>query len=534
MIKVATAAEMQDIDRRTIERYGIAGIVLMERAGLAVADLVNNKYFNNPDRTVSAQTRKICVLCGPGNNGGDGFVVARILFCQGRDVDVYTLSDPKKLRGDALVNYQAARRFGLKIRTVRSFLREYSPGDGRGLLVIDAMLGTGLSRELGKPVPEVISLINALSCAVVAVDIPTGVSSDTGQVLTSSVNAYYTVTFGLPKRGHLIYPGAGYCGKLQIQDIGFPPQLLGSGKLKVSLTVQDDIAAMLPDRPQNAHKGTFGHVLLIAGSKGKTGAALMAARSCMRTGAGLVTIGIPGTLVNAFQSRVTEEMILPLSDTGSGTLSRDAAHRIIKFLDNKGDVLAIGPGLSCNEEIVGLMAEILQKTDVPVVIDADGLNALARNPDILKRRRSSIILTPHTGEMARLLRVMPAYSGLSERDLRAVIESDRITAALAFARKYKVVLVLKGAPSLIADPDGRVYINGSGNSGLASAGTGDVLTGVISSLAGQGMNSLDAAIAGVFLHGMAGDSIAGEKGSRSLIASDIIRVMPSVLKQMQV
>lgn len=517
MLKVVTATEMQDIDRVTIDKYGIAGVVLMERAGLAVFSKIKDVF---PEK-------KVIVICGGGNNGGDGFVIARILHNLGRDVNVFVSAKPQNIKGDAGINCHAAEKFKVKISSINKLLSAYSRIITKDSIIVDAILGTGLSKEVRSPLSDVIKKINKLSCPVVSVDIPSGISSDTGQIMGCAVKAQYTVTFGLPKRGHLIYPGAEYSGELFIEDIGFPAELLRSDKISVNLIQDKDVLTFLPERSKYSHKGTYGHVLIIAGSRGKTGAALMAARACLRTGAGLVTIGVPESLVNSFQSRVTEEMILPLADKGNGTLALNAGDEILNFLDKRGNVLAIGPGLSVDDEIARLVHGIISKSRVPMVIDADGLNAVARKTGILKTAGAPIILTPHPGEMKRLL------GGQGETMVDpADIDRNRINIAISFSRKMKAYLVLKGVPTVTATPGGKAFINSTGNPGMASAGTGDVLTGMIAALLAQKLNPREAAVSGVYMHGLIGDMIAEKKGQHSLIASDIIDYIPRVLRSL--
>jgi hydroxyethylthiazole kinase-like uncharacterized protein yjeF len=532
MLKIATSEEMRRIDRITIEKYGIPGTVLMERAGLSVVARIEDLLFQGTDKN---KVRKIIVVCGGGNNGGDGFVIARELHNQGKDVEVYLTVSPGSLKSDAKINYYVARKFGVIIRPVSYLLKRYASYVTRNCIIVDALLGTGLSKEVRASLADVIKKINKMSVPVVSVDIPSGISSDTGQIMGCAIKAQCTVTFGLPKRGHFLYPGAEYTGKLYVEEIGFPRTLLASEKIRINLVQKEDIGSLLPVRPKHSHKGTYGHVLIVAGSRGKTGAALMAARACLRTGAGLVTIGIPDTLVNTFQSRVTEEMLLPLSDKGNGTLSIKAADRILDFLKKKGTVLAIGPGLSVDRELSSLVRLLIKESSVPMVIDADGLNAIADRTGVLMKSRVPVILTPHPGEMTRLLKKMPGVS--SQRsgaaaifNLRDEIEKDRINIALNFARKTKTYLVLKGAPTITATPQGEAFINTTGNPGMATAGTGDVLTGIISALLAQGKSAADGSVLGVYLHGLSGDIVAGKKGQNSLIASDLISNLPTALR----
>lgn len=518
MLKAATAREMQKIDRTTIKNYGLSGAVLMERAGLAVVSRLSELFPRK-------RKNKIMVLCGGGNNGGDGFVAARILHNRGGNVDVFMAAGPGGMKGDARMHYEAAKRFGVRIHSARKFL-SLRPGNlPPGSVIIDALLGTGLERDVRPPLSDVILKVNELRLPVVSIDIPSGISSDTGQVMGCAVKAQYTVTFGIPKRGHYLFPGAEFAGTLYVEDIGFPSALLRSKDIRAGVPQGEDIASMIPRRKRYSHKGTYGHVLVIAGSRGKTGAALMTARACLRTGAGLVTIGVPDTLMDVFQKRVTEEMLLPLPDKGDGTLSIRAGRVISEFISKSADVLAIGPGLSVDEEISGIVSAVIPASRIPVVMDADALNVLSGRVNILKRCKVPIILTPHTGEMARLMR-QGTENSEREAGIRKSIEMDRIGTALSFARSTRTHLVLKGVPTVITTPDGNSYINTTGNPGMATAGAGDVLTGMIAAFLGQRLEPRDASIAGVYLHGLAGDIAARKKGEASIIASDLIRVIP--------
>jgi NAD(P)H-hydrate epimerase len=416
------------------------------------------------------------------------------------------------------LQYKIAKKSGVPIE-FRDYITEK---DLHSALVADAIFGTGLSKNVTGKIAEIISFINSSDAPVISVDIPSGISSDTGQIMGEAVRADYTVTFGLPKRGHLLYPGADYTGRLFIEDIGFPEELLHSEKLKAELLEKGDVSLLIPERQQYSHKGDYGHVLIIAGSRGKTGAAFMCAKACLRVGAGLVTIGVPESLLNVFQSRVTEEMTLRLPDKGDGTLSSKALEKILEFLSEKADVLAIGPGISVTGDTKKLVKELLLKSAVPAVIDADAINSLEGNKQILKKAKSPLILTPHAGEMAKLLR----QSSVKDAELIAKIEKDRINTAVSYAKETGTYLVLKGVPTVIAVPEGRVFINPTGNSGMASAGTGDVLTGILSGLLGQGLSPLEASILGVYMHGLAGDIAAKSKGEHSLIASDIVDAIP--------
>jgi NAD(P)H-hydrate epimerase len=524
-MKVVTAKEMQVIDRKTIKEYGLSGLVLMERAGTAVAKKVKELY----------QKRKVVVLSGGGNNGGDGLVAARILRKWKWDVSVILFSKQSRLSPDCLIQYTSAVRKGVTVEfrtAVKSNVLD-------GALVIDALLGTGINKKVRSPLSKVISTLNRSDADVLAVDIPSGISSDNGQVMGEAVRADHTVTFGLPKIGHKLFPGAHYTGRLFIQDIGFPDELMTSEGLQTQTIEQSDAVMLLPERFDNSHKGDYGHVLLVAGSRGKTGAAMMAADACLRSGSGMITIGVPETLIDVFHARVTEEMVLPLKDRGDGSLSRDASLQILDFLNEKADVLAIGPGIGISEDTVRILSAIIRQSTAPMVIDADGLNSLSERVSVLSKAKAPVILTPHPGEMARLL-LGQSESGSPKgknekamRKIRKYIEADKIQIVRSFSKKTGATLVLKGAPTLIAEPEGTVFINTTGNPGMATAGAGDVLTGMIAAFLGQGLNPVSAAVLGPYLHGLAGDSAALKMGMHSMIATDITAMLPEAFSALQ-
>ena len=392
-MKVVTAEEMRRIDRDTIDEFGIPARVLMERAGSSVADRILEIYGR----------RKVIVVCGSGNNGGDGMVAARILHDEGWDVSVFLASDPNKLKGDALLQYQAALRFGVPVKKAAMLIEHASELLRPHTIIIDALFGTGLSKEIRGTYSELINVLNKSGLPIVAVDIPSGISSDTGQVMGNAISADYTITFGLPKRGHLLYPGAEHTGKLFVENIGFPAELLKSDSLTVELPERDNVLSLIPERKKYSYKGNYGHVLLVAGSRGKTGAAIMAAKACLRAGAGLVTIGVPESLAGIFQTRVTEEMTLVLPDKGDGTLSKKALDKILGYLENTADLIAIGPGIGVSSDTEKIIETFISHSSAPIIIDADGLNSLKGNIKMFRKARAPVILTPHPGEMARLM-----------------------------------------------------------------------------------------------------------------------------------
>jgi len=522
-MKVVTSQEMQDIDKASIHRFGIPGQVLMERAGMAVASKI---------RELFAQ-RKTVVLAGGGNNGGDGIVIARELFNSGWHVKILLFAKQNKLSPDCLCQFKSAKQIGVPVE-IRSGI---TGGDLHSALVVDALFGTGLNKEIKGNLGGVISFVNRADAPVLSIDMPSGISADSGQVMGVAVKADYTVTFGVPKRGHLLYPGADYRGKLFIENIGFPEELLVSDDLSVELIEKQYVSQLIPERPRYSHKGDYGHVLVVAGSKGKTGAAFMASKACIRAGAGLVTVGVPESLADIVQSRVTEEMTLPLPDAGGGTLSSKASSVILRFLAERADVLCIGPGIGVSDETRKLLAELIVSSRAPMVIDADGLNSID-DMALFRKSQAPLVLTPHPGEMARLLSKKASALGRGSgkegsKGFKAHIEQERIATALSFSQETGTYLLLKGVPTVLAEPGGKVYINPTGNPGMATGGTGDVLTGMVSSFMAQGLNPTDGAILGVYMHGLAGDIAADKQGEHSLIASDIIDSLSSAFKCMK-
>ncbi|KAF0177729.1 MAG: YjeF family protein [Nitrospirae bacterium] len=499
-MKLATAEEMRLIDRETIQQYGIPAVVLMERAGLAVAGQVKAQYLPG----------KLVVLCGPGNNGGDGLVAARNLHAVGYRVTVCMVVHRENLSDECSAQLRIAESFGVPV----FFAADLDSADLHGSVIIDAMFGTGFSKPITGALAALVHLVNDVGEPIISVDIPSGVSSDTGEILGAAIRATHTVTFGLPKRGHVLHPGADYTGYLSVADIGFPPALMRDRRIAVELVTAERASLLVPVRPAHAYKNMLGHVLVVAGSTGKTGAALMTAKACLKAGAGLVTIGVPETLLDIFMSRATEEMILPLPDTGAGTLAALAADEILRLSPGRFDVLAIGPGLGSSDDLHAIMRELISRSSVPMVIDADGLNALAGQRGVLQTAKAPLVLTPHPAELRRLDPDMPA-------------DMSRIDSAMKFASSHGVCLVAKGAPTITAKPDGQAFVNTAGNAGMATAGTGDVLTGIIAGLLAQKMEPASAAILGVYLHGLAGDIAVADCGQHSLIATDLISKLPN-------
>lgn len=492
-MKVASAAEMKQIDCLAQEDFRISGAILMERAALAVRQVILERF--------GLAEKKIYIFCGKGNNGGDGLALARLLMETTAEVIVALAFERSQFHGLAQENLISAEKFGIRIvdwQTVSA--AELKRAD----LIVDAMLGTGATGEPKGAVAAIISMINDSGKPVIAVDVPSGVNVDNGQICGVAIKAKVTVTFGLPKPGLLVYPGAEAGGELVIDPIGFPRTLLESNTLKMNLLSEAEVRELMPKRPPTAHKGATGHVLIIGGAMGMTGAAALCSLGALRAGAGLATVGIQDQ--NVFPEKPAEVMAL-------------AWDQISTVLE-KADAVVFGPGASVGERVRDLLIQLLNSCKVPLVIDADGLNLLAEGSINLHEFNLPITLTPHPGEMSRL-------SGLPTPE----IQENRIDVARRFAKEWGVTLVLKGARTIIADGADHIYINLTGNAGMATAGMGDALAGIIGGLLAQGMASPDAATVGVYLHGLAGDLAAGKHGPRGIITTDLLKEYPAAVKK---
>jgi len=511
-MKVVNKKQMQEIDKKATLDFNIPSIILMENAGL-ISSLSLEKEF--PDLKES----KISIFVGGGNNGGDGLVIARHLFNQSMDINVYLLKEVDKFKGDVLTNLGIAQSIGVPIKEIlhEDELEKEKVNILEAEIIIDAILGTGISGEVEGFLAQVINFLNQTNKPIVAIDTPSGLDVDTGLPAGCCIRARTTFTFGLPKIGLLLYPGAELAGKVSLIDISLPKQLLNDENIKVNLLLEEDIAPLLPKRAEDAHKGSCGKVITIAGSVGMTGAAVMTSLSSLAIGAGLSILGIPESLNPIVEVKLTEVITKPLPETEEQTLSLNSYDKIMELVKNATS-LAIGPGLGRNNEVVNLIRKLISKVNLPMVIDADGLFALVNNLHLLKDKTVPVIITPHHGEMAYLLGITMAE-----------VKKDRLKIAQDFAQKYEVIVVLKGARTIIAAPEGNAYINSTGNSGMATAGCGDVLTGMIAGLLAQKVSVLDAAKIGVFLHGLAGDLALEEKGEYSLVASDLISKIPNAI-----
>ncbi len=513
-MRVVTAEQMQQLDQRAIEHFGIPGIVLMENAGRGSAEFMLQRYSH-------LRRSAVAIVAGKGNNGGDGFVIARYLVNQGVSVKVYLLADPKVLRGEAETNYQILQRMKGEVISIPSHTeyQKVKKDLEKVDFLVDGIFGTGLDAEVRGYYREVIEHLNTLQKPTVAIDIPSGLDANTGKALGTAIRATLTLTFGLPKVGLLIPPGTEYVGELKLIDIGIPRKLIEGEKIQTHLLEEEEIRKTLAvPRRQNSHKGDYGHLLVLAGSVGKTGAAALACEAALRMGAGLVTLGLPRSLNSIMEVKLTEAMTEPLPETSKQTLSLRAFNAILRLSENKRAVV-IGPGIGTFKETQTLVLKLIKTLDLPVILDADGLTALSAGLHSLAPMKRPLILTPHPGEMGRL-------AGMTTKQ---VLE-DRIGLSRGFSQSHRVYLVLKGYRTLIASPQGEIFINPTGNPGMASGGTGDVLTGMISGLICQGIDPLASIQMAVYLHGLAGDRVVLEKGERSLVATDLIRQIPAVLK----
>lgn len=503
---------MREMDNRAMEEYGIPGVVLMENAGLRVVEEIA--------RDCSPSEHRVIVACGRGNNGGDGFVIARHLINGGFKTEVFTLAREEDYRGDALVNFLILKKMGASIKHILEVgdLKDLKVSLIHANLLVDALLGTGLSSSVKGLMGEVIEQINLSPVPVISVDIPSGVNADTGQIMGRGIKARQTVTFALPKQGLFLYPGADLAGEVTVGDISMPRELLEDEDIKVNLVTLPLIQKCLPPRPACSHKGTYGKVFLAGGSPGLTGAIALAGEAALKGGSGLVTLGVPRSLNPILEIKLTEVMTLPLPDKEDWCLGAEALPLLLDQLQDS-DGAAFGPGVYPQKEALYILKELISNTSCPLIIDAGGLTLLAEDLTLLKKASVPLILTPHPGEMARMMKV-PVEE----------IEKNRLNLARDFARDWQVVLVLKGPHTISALPGGEVYINTTGNPGMASGGTGDVLTGLITSLIGQGLTPEEGAVTGVYLHGMAGDMAASSQGEGGLTALDLLNNLPGALK----
>ncbi len=508
-----TAAEMAQIDRITIDDIGIPGVVLMESAGKGATDFYQEIF---PDIC----EKKVLIIAGSGNNGGDGFVIARHLYYRGStSVKVICLKEVAKLKGDALINCQIIKKLGIPTEeyTGEEFLPEISEELKACDIVVDAILGTGLKSEVRGFYRQVIEAINDAGKPVLAVDIPSGLDASSGKPLGVCVNAVATATFGLPKIGQVVTPGHNFVGKLRVVDIGIPDSVIREFDPRRVFFEEKEASELVKPRRDDSHKGTYGHLFVISGSAGKTGAASLVCHGAARIGTGLVTLAIPESLNPILEVKLTEPMTLPVPETVEKSVSLEAFDILLEESQSRSAV-AMGPGISLNEETQELVRKLMKELNSPMVIDADGVTALKGNLDVLSHASAPVILTPHPGEMARIIGETSSY-----------VQQNRLEIAEDFSKKYGVTLVLKGFRTIIASPDGRTAVNSTGNPAMATGGMGDVLTGMIGGFLAQRYDPFKAACLGVYFHGKAGDAVVRRKGFASVLASDLLEVIPKEL-----
>ena len=521
-MKFLTAAEMREVDRLTTERYAVPSLQLMENAGGRVVEFLAARFPDLP-------RRRIVVLCGRGNNGGDGFVVARRLRDCDANATVILVDDPEAVRGDAAVNLKRWRDMGGELRVAR-LAAEWEVAKGilpRADLVVDAMLGTGLRGPAEGMYRRAIEDLNRRGSIsiVVAVDIPSGLSSDTGVLSGEAVSADFTVTFTAPKFGQVMFPASERVGLLVVRSIGSPRQLIEEvGKGTLRWLEPGEFASLRLRRKPNSNKGNFGHALIVAGSRGKSGAAVLTAWAALRVGVGLVTVATPDVVQPVVAIPVPEVMTEPMLSTDAGTISmRSLEYGHFADLRKGKSAMGLGPGLSTHQETQSFIRSVVEDSALPIILDADGLNAFSGRSDTFKRRQASTLtLTPHPGEMARLI------GGIIED-----VQTRRLEVAQRAAADWDAFIVLKGHQTVVAAPDGRAWINSTGNPGMATGGTGDVLTGMLAGLAAQfGSEHWEVPLGlGVYLHGLAGDIAAAELGEAPLMATDLIRAIPRAYAQ---
>ena len=504
-MKVTTVEEMARLDKMASEKYGITPMLLMENAGNAVYQVI--------DMEMGVDGNRFVVFAGPGNNGGDAFVVARKLYSSGGEVKLYIMGEPQKYKGEARENLRIIRKIPLDKEALTSWSDEVISDLEWADAIIDGIFGTGLKRKVSGVYEKVIQSINESGRVVFSIDIPSGINGNTGEVMGTAVLADFTITFGLPKIGLFLFPGADYVGKLYVSHISFPPELYSDPSLKIELNKPIE----MPPRLRDTHKGDYGKALFIAGSANYLGAPYFASLSFLKAGGGLSYLATPKSIAPHIASKGSEIVVIPLSETPDGSISHDNVEYILE-LTGKVDIVVLGPGLSLNEETQDLVRELSVKIDKPLVIDGDGLTAISKEIGLLKKRDAPTILTPHLGEMSRL-------TGLDIGKIRR----NKVDILRKFTSKWSSIIVLKGAHTMIGYPDGRIYINTSGNPGMATAGAGDVLVGSIAALYGLGLDIEEAVRMGVFLHGVAGDLAATDIGMDGITAGDIMEYLPDAM-----
>ncbi len=508
------AAESRELDRLSQDKYGIPSYSLMTRAGEAVADALVENF--------PGATTDVLVVAGKGNNGGDGFVAGRRLIQDGFAVRAILLGRAADLKGDAARAHAEFRASGGKAIETTTEASLDAALSKRPTAIVDAIFGTGLNAAVKDVLRRAIEMVNSFAVPTVAVDIASGVNSDTGAIMGAAIKASLTVTFGFAKFGHVSYPGAGQCGGLRIVDIGFAPRAIEEIAPRGRFLERADLQHLIRVRRVNSHKGMYGHPLVIAGGRGKSGAVLLASRAALRVGAGLVTAAVPESIQPIVAAGQAELMTEPIADRDGHFDGAHAPDALKMLLDGKNAII-VGPGIGVSDDTKRLIEWLISdasERERAMLIDADGLNAVAAlGCDVLKRARGPVVLTPHPGEASRLLGIATA-----------AINDDRVSAARTLAARTGATVLIKGARSVIASPDGDVFVNSTGNPGMSTPGMGDALSGIVGALLGQHLRPLDALALGVFLHGYAADRVAARMGRVGYIAGDLIDELPAALE----
>jgi len=503
-MKIVTAAEMRTIDRATSERFGVPSLTLMENAGTAVAEHVLMHYAN---------AKRIAVFCGKGNNGGDGFVAARRLHEKGKTVQVILLADPADLRGDAAAMFGKLPMPAVVVHSSEDLQSERVRISLTADLYLDAILGTGFKPPVAGLYANAIALLNVSQAPVVSVDIPSGADADAIAPQTGTIaRADSIITFTAARPAHVF--SALTAAPTYVAEIGSPPEAIVSS-LQLNVITAHDFAPLIGPRPAESNKGIYGHVLVVGGSVGKAGSVAMAGMSALRAGAGLATVATPKSVLPTVAGFHAELMTEPLAETRAGTISAGAKGRLDALIEGK-TVLAIGPGISRNAETAEFVRTLVAGAEIPIVLDADGLNAFEGQTNDLSGKGRVLVITPHPGEMARL-------AGCSTAD----VQKDRLAVARQFAREHELIVVLKGNRTLVVQPDGEAWVNTTGNPGMSTGGTGDILTGMVAAMIAQHPKDvLMAVCAAVHLHGLAGDVMRESVGEHSMVATDLLRGLP--------
>ena len=511
-MKILDARQTKSIDERAIREYGIPGIVLMENAGLQVVDYLESHFDD-------LEERRILVLCGKGNNGGDGMVVAKHLHNRGYAPRILLFGRKSDTKDEALVNLKILEKSGAEVQEIADVREwhDFLPELGDFQMIVDALIGIGVQGGVRGFLEEVMRDVNNASAVRISVDVPSGLSADTNEIPGICIQAEATVTFSCPKIPHIFLPAEEKVGEVFIADIGIPEEAVEAEGARLNLADPDELREALPERKVESHKGDYGHLLVVAGSKGKPGAARMVAEAAFRSGVGLVTVATPESVQPILAPQVMEMMTEPIPETREGTVSSKATARVLKLLEGKG-VLTLGPGLTAAAETASFVRELVSETRLPLILDADGLNAYQGHAESLSGKDRTLVLTPHPGEMGRLV-------GISSDE----VQKNRISICQKFSTDHHCFLVLKGHRTLISDPEGNVWVNPTGNPGMATAGSGDVLTGILSGFVTQGIPTLHAILLGVYLHGLSADLCASRRGELPLMARDIIANLPDAM-----